>query len=728
MGKKDIPIVEEQDKYEFLVNPSKRTGKTQQLEDEVITTTLYMPAARSSGFSTNRPVEWLLALERLYLKIHTCWLNIEDKNGKYHETQIFIYNTSGDKCLTIHVFNSTGVILAKGAFWKEWADLEFPVLLTHVQNQSSNEQCPSTSFLEVINKQKLKSGLKTKNKSNINNQTGENSPIDDSNKLAEETNNDDLFDSIENLWDENQQLKSSLELLDKSLVNVNKSLADIKSHISKQEQMVIDKLKTIETQLDSKISLFSEEIEKSVNQKLKNLRKEMSDKVNNVNQQFQKHLDERFEILPVDNSTKERTPITEDLADRVLKLESDKVNVSNMISEFEKSIETNYSCLNDFKVSVQIENVKLKDKLQDLEESGINLRNKLTKLQQQQTQSLHDDSKALDLKMQTTVYSRFRLLEERLSLLEKQKITKEEHSVPSIHQADICSGTQEWSSANEPEALQDSDDKRIPLKDRLTTNDSVAWKYSSENDNKGVKSFDDRIHSQYQDPSIWILMDSNRRYLRENRLSPDNTRGVKIVACGNLDDLEILTDSIPDDLEILFLHVGVNDLELHAAERVHKEYCSIISKIKEDFPNLKIVLSEITLRFDILDNQVLRLNALLLDSFKNDESVYIIKNSNLRKESYFSDNKHIKKDNINILAGNIKHGLRRILGIRFERPSNAHNRGLSPDYGKRTESNRSANSLSEKTSENILHINGTATKTVNLIQSILSDFQGFAGR
>ena len=122
--------------------------------------------------------------------------------------------------------------------------------------------------------------------SNINNQTGENSPIGDSNKLAEETNNNDLLDSIGNLWDENQQLKSSVELLDKSLVNVNKSLAGIKSHTSKQEQMVINKLKTIETQLDSKISLFSEKIEKSVNQKLKNLRKEMSDKVTNVTQQF----------------------------------------------------------------------------------------------------------------------------------------------------------------------------------------------------------------------------------------------------------------------------------------------------------------------------------------------------------------------------------------------------------------------------------------------------------
>ena len=106
----------------------------------------------------------------------------------------------------------------------------------------------------------------------------------------------------------------------------------------------------------------------------------------------------------------------------------------------------------------------------------------------------------------------------------------------------------------------------------------------------------------------------------------------------------------------------------------------------------------------------------------------VIPPDHLRSESYFSDNKHIKKDNINILAGNIKHGLRRIVRIRFERPSNTQNRGSSPDYGKRTESNSNANSLSEKTSENILHVNGTATKIVNLIQSILSDFQGFAGR
>ena len=84
-------------------------------------------------------------------------------------------------------------------------------------------------------------------------------------------------------------------------MDINRSLADIKNHINKQKQVVIDKLKTIETQLDSKISLFSEETETSVNQKLKDLRKEMSDRVNNVTKQFEKHINKRFGTLQMDN-------------------------------------------------------------------------------------------------------------------------------------------------------------------------------------------------------------------------------------------------------------------------------------------------------------------------------------------------------------------------------------------------------------------------------------------
>ena len=204
MGKKTCQLL----KNKTNMNASKRTGKAQHQKMKLLQPlcTCLQQIIRILNKSSGCMV---ISTGTFVFKIHTRLLNIEDKNGKYHETQIFINNTSGDKCLTMHAFNSTCVILAKGVLWKEWAEVEFPVLLIHVQNQSSNEQCPSTSFLEAINNQKLKSGSKTKSKSNINNQTSENSPTDDSNELAEEDNNDGLLDSIENLWDE----KSTTEVL-----------------------------------------------------------------------------------------------------------------------------------------------------------------------------------------------------------------------------------------------------------------------------------------------------------------------------------------------------------------------------------------------------------------------------------------------------------------------------------------------------------------------------------
>ena len=96
-----------------------------------------------------------------------------------------------------------------------------------------------------------------------------------------------------------------------------------------------------------------------------------------------------------------------------------------------------------------------------------------------------------------------------------------------------------------------------------------------------------------------------------------------------MDDLEILPGNLDKDFQILCIYTGVNDVELFSAERVHDEYCSIISKIKSNHSQLQIALSEIAWRFDLLDNQVIRLNALLSQSYRNDRYVYIVLNNNL---------------------------------------------------------------------------------------------------
>ena len=163
--------------------------------------------------------------------------------------------------------------------------------------------------------------------------------------------------------------------------------------------------------------------------------------------------------------------------------------------------------------------------------------------------------------------------------------------------------------------------KKSPIQDQLLDIANTPANLSkSFKEGNGLKCKDDSLLEDHQPKdtvSILLAMDSNRRYLQENRLSPDMTKKVKITPCGNLDDLETLSNNIDKDLQVLYIHTGVNDVELFSAERVHHKYCSIISKIKSNHPQLQIVLSEITPRFDLLDNQVLRLNALLFQTYRN---------------------------------------------------------------------------------------------------------------
>ena len=88
-------------------------------------------------------------------------------------------------------------------------------------------------------------------------------------------------------------------------------------------------------------------------------------------------------------------------------------------------------------------------------------------------------------------------------------------------------------------------------------------------------------------------------------------------------------------------------------------------KIRDSHPNLKIILSEITPRFDSLDKDVLHLNAKIFNSIKACENKFVVHHNILQKEEFYYDNKHLKKDHIHHLASNMKFGMRKVLGIRF---------------------------------------------------------------
>ena len=88
--------------------------------------------------------------------------------------------------------------------------------------------------------------------------------------------------------------------------------------------------------------------------------------------------------------------------------------------------------------------------------------------------------------------------------------------------------------------------------------------------------------------------------------------------------------------------------------------CNIINQIKTKYPDIKIILCEITPRKDNRDEEVIKCNRMFNTYASSQQGIYLAHHSNLRDETYslFRDNKHIKGYKIVKFAANIKRALR----------------------------------------------------------------------
>ena len=212
-------------------------------------------------------------------------------------------------------------------------------------------------------------------------------------------------------------------------------------------------------------------------------------------------------------------------------------------------------------------------------------------------------------------------------------------------------GASENPSTSQTFTLGDGEDKLDALEnpENPFTGSNFTWGEREENfgsANSFNKQPNKMIHHAPEDPiDIQIFMDSNRKFISEKRVSPDGRLKAKISPCGSISDLGKLVNSIPENLKALLIHTGVNDIELEPdVNQIHSKLYDNIMKIRDSHPNLKIILSEITPRFDSLDKDVLRLNAKIFNSFKAWENIFVVHHNNLRKEEFYYDNKHLKKD------------------------------------------------------------------------------------
>ena len=158
-----------------------------------------------------------------------------------------------------------------------------------------------------------------------------------------------------------------------------------------------------------------------------------------------------------------------------------------------------------------------------------------------------------------------------------------------------------------------------------------------------------------------LFIDSNVKHLQKDLLWSHNT----IIQCSTTYDLHSkLVSTDLTDIDLIFIHVGVNDIDTDSGDKVSTNLINIVTKLKKECPHVKIVVSEVTPRKLSRDDEVLKCNNALHAALKKTEDVTIARHSNLRNDrwSFHDDDKHFTQISIARFAKNLKIAFFRAIG------------------------------------------------------------------
>ena len=106
-------------------------------------------------------------------------------------------------------------------------------------------------------------------------------------------------------------------------------------------------------------------------------------------------------------------------------------------------------------------------------------------------------------------------------------------------------------------------------------------------------------------------LDSNKKHIEWRKFWTIN--GSEKRFCGSLYKLEKILMEVTKirQLKLVFVNVGVNDLDTKSPEKVSKQFERIIAILREKYEGIKIIVSEITPRKDAKDTEVVKCNTML---------------------------------------------------------------------------------------------------------------------
>ena len=178
-------------------------------------------------------------------------------------------------------------------------------------------------------------------------------------------------------------------------------------------------------------------------------------------------------------------------------------------------------------------------------------------------------------------------------------------------------------------------------------------------------------------------MDSNRRYLELEKLFPESN--VRIIPCGNSEKAKsIIAYPRFKEVKAILIHTGTNDLEDIGMDTksIADNLIQAANEAHEKFPSANIFLSEILPRRDEFNLKGSEVNAILNSAVEHDK-FDLIRHSNLARESFFYDRKHLSKyQGVNVLKRNISSSL--VKQLPFIKISESSLQSQRPNYFSRT--------------------------------------------
>ena len=611
-------------------------GKGLQLKVEQLSHGVYK---KKSGFRTPRPIEWAIGLEDL---LTDCRWDYMMNDSKYTECLIKIANAGG--MINIDIKLTTGIVFVYGSSYEDWFDTFFESWRSLVVD-------------------------------------GVRKPVDmPTPPIPQGTipTDEDIRTDVDRLWLEHNSLKTAVTTLDSTVKNLTVELQGMVSAIQELKSSQEDSSRKSLSKTDEKLKVFLETASDECVGKISKCRLEITNELEkqksliikqearfqSVTDQLKNQIqnkthsgDSQVKWIHLDNIRKSCCSSNENMDTQVQIIKERLETVSEKVESFTSCSTANDEMIPCLQQDVQAQKKRI-DELDNSVKVLLQRGNSATTSVEasmvrppptySNTSSVHttaaDSSPSTNLASKSITHS-VSLGDPRVNAL--QSSDAQAYPPPPVH------------PSTRP--------AQMPPHSSLHRSDSQV---GSENEQGG-------------DVKLVVWMDSNGKHIKPELFWKQE--GTIYERTYTIQDVNNALDkNRVKKIGCILISCGVNDIEDRSGREVANGLISLIGRIRQEHPETKIVLSEVT-PYDARDREVRLCNGILHEELA-DANVRIVKLEPLRdaKWSKFrNDRKHVKVEHVKLFASLLIDSLKEAHGLptRHQKhlTSSKHHQHKSPE-------------------------------------------------